>query len=104
MVGLSCIQLKKYFFDNFQAIFIVFNHVNASASMRLLVEIHNTLTTHTLNKYETGLALTQMVALDTLGKSHPSQVPLAATSCSAPSTYNTIKKRGRSLMQNQNIV
>ena len=30
-----------YFFDNFQVIFIVFDHANACASMPLLVEIHN---------------------------------------------------------------
>ena len=34
-------QWKKYFFGNFQAFFIVFDHVNACASMRLLVKIHN---------------------------------------------------------------
>ena len=33
---------KKYFFDNFQAFFVAFNHANACASMRLLVDIHNT--------------------------------------------------------------
>ena len=32
---------KKYFFDNFWAFFIVFDHVNACASMQLLVKIHN---------------------------------------------------------------
>ena len=41
-VSLSCIQWKKYLFGNFQAFFIVFDHVNTCASMRLLVEIHNT--------------------------------------------------------------
>ena len=34
--------MKKVLFDNFQAYFIVFDHVNACASMRSLVEIHNT--------------------------------------------------------------
>ena len=33
--------MKNYFFGNFQAFFIAFNHVNAWASMRSLVEIHN---------------------------------------------------------------
>ena len=33
--------MKKYFFDNFQGIFIVFDHMNACASMHSLVEIHN---------------------------------------------------------------
>ena len=33
---------NKHFFDEFQAFFVVFNHANSCASMRLLVEIHNT--------------------------------------------------------------
>ena len=40
-VSLSCVQWKKYLFGNFLAFFIVFYHVNACASMRSLVEIHN---------------------------------------------------------------
>ena len=32
---------NSYFFDNFQAFFIVFDHVNACTSMHSLVEIHN---------------------------------------------------------------
>ena len=33
--------MKKVLFPNFQAFFIVFDHVNPCASMHLLVEIHN---------------------------------------------------------------
>ena len=40
-VRVSCVPWKKYFFDNFQAFFVVFNHANACASMHSLVEIHN---------------------------------------------------------------
>ena len=40
-VRVSCVLWKKYFFDNFQTFFAVFNHANAYASMRSLVEIHN---------------------------------------------------------------
>ena len=40
-VSLSCIQWKKYLFGNFQAFFIVFDHVNTCASMPLLIETHN---------------------------------------------------------------
>ena len=40
-MSLSCVRWKKYFFDNFLMFFIVFDHVNASVSMRSLVEIHN---------------------------------------------------------------
>ena len=40
----------KYFFDNFQAFFIVFDHVNACASMHMLVEIHNTSRRKSFNK------------------------------------------------------
>ena len=37
----SYVLTSKYFFGNFQAFFILFDHVNACASMCLLVEIHN---------------------------------------------------------------
>ena len=38
-------QCKCYFFTHFTMILIVFDHANACASMRSLVEIHNTLPT-----------------------------------------------------------
>ena len=40
--SLSCTRWKKYFFHHFQIFYIVFDHANACASMRSLVEIHNT--------------------------------------------------------------
>ena len=41
-VSLSYAWWKKYFFTHFTMILIVFDHANACASMRSLVEIHNT--------------------------------------------------------------
>ena len=35
-------QEEKYFFNHFQIFLVIFDHANACASMRLLVEIHNT--------------------------------------------------------------
>ena len=40
-VSLSCAWTKRYFFHNFLMFLIIFDHVNACASMSLLVEIHN---------------------------------------------------------------
>ena len=37
-VSLSCVQWKKYFFDHFQAFFIVFDHENTCPSMHSLVK------------------------------------------------------------------
>ena len=36
-------KIFKYVFDNFGALFIIFDHANACTSMRLLVKIHNIL-------------------------------------------------------------
>ena len=42
LTWVSCAYYEKYyFFGNFQAFLIVFDHVNACPSMRLLVKIHN---------------------------------------------------------------
>ena len=41
LVCLSCAWWKRYFLTHFQVFLIVFDHVNACASMYLLVEIHN---------------------------------------------------------------
>ena len=46
LVSLSCAWWKRYFFIHFQVFSIVFDHVNACASMHSLVEIHNTQVVH----------------------------------------------------------
>ena len=40
-ISLLYARWKKYVFDNFRAFFIIFNHANTCASVRLLVKIHN---------------------------------------------------------------
>ena len=42
-VSLPCAWWKRHFFHDFWMFSIVFDHANSCASMRLLVEIHNTL-------------------------------------------------------------
>ena len=41
---------KKYVFDNFRAVFVIFDHANTCVCKRLLVEIHNTLLTPKRNQ------------------------------------------------------
>ena len=40
-MSLLCTRWKRYFFHHFRMFFIVFNHVNACASMYSLVKVHN---------------------------------------------------------------
>ena len=40
-MSFSCAWWKRYFFNHFTMFFIVFDHANACASIRSLVEIHN---------------------------------------------------------------
>ena len=41
LLSLSCAWWKRYFFTHFRVFLIVFDHADACASMRSLVEIHN---------------------------------------------------------------